>query len=114
MTTAPPSLTSQNLHAFGISLADACNTPTDTEGVCAHSGEFTFSTEGHASAPYPGTFHEHGSITLGEGGPITGLSATFNIQTGDGTSITGTTAWVSGTSTGRAFCSAPSLVARPS
>lgn len=111
-TDAPPSLTSENLHSTEIVLTGACNTPTDVEGVFALTGEFTFSTEGFASAPYGGTFQEQGSITLGEGGgerPITSLSATFDIQAQGGTYITGTTEWVSGTSTGSAFCRSPYL-----
>ena len=83
---------------------------TDPHAFCDSSfglDTITWSVSGTASGPYGGTFTESGTARLGlysgSYAPIADLSSTFTITTADGT-ITGSTSWVSGTSTGTGRC----------
>ena len=52
------------------------------------SGSFSFTASGPAAGPYPGTFHESGSLAFGPGpqglAPVTDLHATFTIDSAVG------------------------------
>ncbi len=98
-TTSPPNLIGESLFSFETTLAGTCD-----------NRSFTFGAHGPASGPYFGTFQEQGSITLVShltgSSPIASLSAQFDILAQDGTQIVGTKEWVSGVSSGSAFCRA--------
>jgi hypothetical protein len=94
LPSAPPqplNLTGEFLYSVDASAGTAsCN----ADG----SGTITYQSTGTASGPYPGTFSEQGTVTIGPapGGvpspgvesPVTGFSATFVIVSGS-TTITG-------------------------
>jgi len=74
----PPTLTGEVLtEPSTISVRD-----------CLSGGSFTFSAAGPATGPYPGTFTESGSVTVDGNTQVTAFSATFTIQSPQGT-VTG-------------------------
>lgn len=62
---------------------------TDAECQADGSGVFTFSVEGVATGPYPGTFTESGTIVILSDGTIDSVAVTFEIDSPLAT-ITGT------------------------
>jgi len=88
----PPTLTGETLSSLGPET-------TSTSFNCDPQGTstFTYQTSGVAAGPYPGTYSETGTVTLGPqvipGGPPTGFlinwTASFTITSPAGT-VTGT------------------------
>jgi hypothetical protein len=90
--TPPPPLAGENLYSN--------ETTGGTENCNADdTGTFTYHSTGDASGPYPGTYTESGTVTIGPGPapngslsdphPVTAFSATFTITSGS-TIISGT------------------------
>lgn len=92
----PPTLTGETLNAgFGsqtFSTSSSCD-PSNTS-------TFSYQTSGTATGPYPGTFIETGTVTIGPqvfpsgqsapSGPVTSWTASFTITTPTGEIVTGT------------------------
>jgi hypothetical protein len=96
-SSPPPRLTGEFLYSVDATTGTAtCN----ADG----SGTITFQSTGTAFGPYPGTFSESGTVTIGSapGGtpapgvesPVIGFSATFVIESGS-TRITGAKSFAS-------------------
>jgi hypothetical protein len=81
---------------------------SQVDGTCNPLGTstFTYTVTGVAVGPFPGTFVESGSFTLGPVGfPIESFEATFTITSAAGT-VTGTKTLTGATSIGSGVCGA--------
>jgi hypothetical protein len=106
-TTAPPTLTGEQLVAFshGQVTSTAVNCTQDSQ----REGTITYTATGEATGPYPGTFTESGTIsTTKEAGDefaqVTSFSAEFEIVDDAGTTRVSGTKSLSEDSTARAEC----------
>ena len=93
----PPSLAGEvlgagcgNLNHFVYGCFGGTVTVTSCTAVAGGGGEFSFSAQGPATGPYPGTFSESGTVTLGPpgmggGAQVTGFTSTFSIASAAGT-----------------------------
>jgi hypothetical protein len=79
----PPTLTGESFVGAGsVSVVAGCT-------ASSTGGAFTYFADGTALGPYPGTFTEQGTVTIGSSAVVTSFSATFTISSGT-TTITGT------------------------
>jgi hypothetical protein len=107
-TTAPPTLTGENLLAFshGQVTSTAVNCTQDSQG----EGTITYTATGEVfTGPYPGTFTESGTISTTKNAgdqfaQVTSLSAEFEIVDETGTTRVSGTKSLSEDSTARALC----------
>lgn len=93
VTAMPPSLVGEQLFAGLDSSGGRGTFMTNFTCNADQSGQITFSASGVAVGPYPGTFVESGSLTIGPGtlpgaGPVATLTTDFEISSGT-TLITG-------------------------
>ena len=93
VTVPPPSLVGEQLFAGADSTGGQGTFLTNFTCNADQSGQITFSANGVAVGPYPGTFVESGSVTVGSStlpgaGPITTLTTDFEITSGT-TIVTG-------------------------
>lgn len=104
---APPTLTGESFFVTAVNIPAATCNPTGTS-------TFTYSAQGAAVGPYPGTFTEVGTITIGpltlqqfvngfQFGPITSVEAFFTIDSTTG-QVTGTKRLTQPTSDAFALC----------
>jgi hypothetical protein len=93
---APPTLDGESLEAQTSngdpSLPDEPGDVTVTPDTCSEALDaetISYVASGPATGPYPGTFTESGTFTIGDGGAITSFTATFDIDSTIG-EVTGT------------------------
>ena len=93
---------------------------TITSGICNPLGDssYTFEITGPASGPYPGSFTETGSVTIGPQtepipgapgqyrGPVTAFTSSFTISGAAGT-VSGTKSLVAGSPANLGVCGGP-------
>ena len=92
-----PSLEGEDLHAITLTQGTVTTSGT-TNCDPAGTSTVTFTADGPATGPYPGTFHASGTVTIGPQvrptsdlpfGDVLSFDETFSIQSG-ATTITGT------------------------
>ena len=94
-TVPPPSLVGEQLVAGTDNLSSDTVFSTNLHCNADESGTIDFHAAGVATGPYPGTFVEDGTVTIGAPGldglgPVLTFSANFTISMGSTTLVTGT------------------------
>ena len=119
----PSPLTGESLRSTSyVSATGTCPRLAEDTGPSTGTATYTFEISGTASGPYPGTFVEEGSFTIGPideeflpgqfRGEVTAFEASYTITSAAGT-VEGTETLVEGATLGVAICGDQTNFGRP-